>query len=89
MENKSPLTELAAQLPPDWKWMALFHTPEGFELTAAGIRAHARVAEAAEALDAVEMGALGEDGELRGTVRVAMSEEANPICTCASKIAAC
>ena len=28
MENKSPLTELAAQLPPDWKWMALFHTPE-------------------------------------------------------------
>jgi hypothetical protein len=31
MEDKTPLTELAAQLPPDWKWVALFHTPEGFE----------------------------------------------------------
>ncbi len=27
MANSSPLTELAAQLPPDWKWAALFHTP--------------------------------------------------------------
>jgi hypothetical protein len=31
MENKTPLTELAAQLPPDWKWVALFNAPEGFE----------------------------------------------------------
>jgi hypothetical protein len=31
MENKSPLTELAAQLPSDWKWVSLFHAPDGFE----------------------------------------------------------
>jgi hypothetical protein len=31
MENTTPLTDLAAQLPPDWKWVALFHAPEGFE----------------------------------------------------------
>jgi DNA-binding transcriptional LysR family regulator len=49
-------------------------TPEGFALTTAGIRAHARIAEAAEVLQAVEMSAGGEDGELKGTVRVAMSE---------------
>jgi hypothetical protein len=31
MADKSPLTELTDQLPPDWKWIALFHAPEGFE----------------------------------------------------------
>ena len=31
MADKSPLTELTAQLPPEWKWAALFHAPEGFE----------------------------------------------------------
>jgi len=31
MADPSPLTELAAQLPPDWKWVALFHAPDGFE----------------------------------------------------------
>jgi hypothetical protein len=25
------LTELTDQLPSDWKWVALFHAPEGFE----------------------------------------------------------
>jgi DNA-binding transcriptional LysR family regulator len=49
-------------------------TPEGFALTAAGMSAHARVAEAAGLLDAVEMGVGGEDEAVRGTVRVAMSE---------------
>jgi hypothetical protein len=31
MADKSPLTELTAQLPPEWKWAALFQAPEGFE----------------------------------------------------------
>src|ERR1700674_2163272 len=31
MADQSPLTELTAQLPPEWKWAALFHAPEGFE----------------------------------------------------------
>jgi hypothetical protein len=31
MENKTPLTELADQLPSEWKWAALFHAPDGFE----------------------------------------------------------
>jgi hypothetical protein len=31
MADKSPLTELTDQLPPDWKLVALFHAPEGFE----------------------------------------------------------
>jgi len=31
MADRSPLNELAEQLPPDWKWTALFRAPEGFE----------------------------------------------------------
>jgi hypothetical protein len=31
MTNQSPLTELTAKLPPEWKWAATFHAPEGFE----------------------------------------------------------
>jgi hypothetical protein len=31
MADKSTLAELTAQLPPEWKWAAMFHAPEGFE----------------------------------------------------------
>ena len=31
MADSTPLTALAAQLPPDWKWAALFHEPDGYE----------------------------------------------------------
>jgi DNA-binding transcriptional LysR family regulator len=49
-------------------------TPDGLALTALGIGAHARVAAAAALLAEAEMSLEGEDEELRGTVRVAMSE---------------
>lgn len=53
-------------------------TPEGFVLTAAGIGAHVRVAEVAELLGALELSMGGGDHELRGTVRIAMSEAFAP-----------
>ena len=31
MENTGPLAALTESLPPEWKWVALFQAPEGYE----------------------------------------------------------
>jgi DNA-binding transcriptional LysR family regulator len=48
-------------------------TPDGFVLTTAGTATLPRIEEAAKAIEAVERCVAGEDGELRGTVRVTAS----------------
>ncbi len=53
-------------------------TPDGFALTQAGQDAQPLVARAADALEAVALRVGGEDGELRGTVRVTVSEAFAP-----------
>ena len=31
MADTTPLTALTESLPPEWKWLALFQAPEGYE----------------------------------------------------------